>query len=110
MSSEDATDTTDIDPPGFVVPGIRCGLEMALVAALVLYVGLPATNRIYLGAVAVLTLVSVTVVLFWCLNRQMEAWIARARRQGRRKRQASARRRDRAGGRERPPTGSERGE
>lgn len=84
MTTEDVADTTDIDPPGFVLPGIRCALEMVLVGALLLYVGLPATNRLYLGAVVVLTVVSVTVVLFWCLNRQIEAWIARARRQGRR--------------------------
>jgi hypothetical protein len=84
MTIEDVADTTDIDPPGFVLPGIRCALEMVLVGALLLYVGLPTTNRLYLGAVVVLTVVSVTVVLFWCLNRQIEAWIARARRQGRR--------------------------
>lgn len=83
MSSQDDSDTTDIDPPGFILPGIRCALEMLLVGALLLYVGLPATNRVYLGAVVVLTVVSMTVVLFWSLNRQMEAWIARARRQPR---------------------------
>jgi hypothetical protein len=82
MSNEDARDT---DPPGFVVPGVRCGLEMVLVAGLVLYVGLPATNRLYLGVVVVSTAVSVTVVLFWCLNRQIEAWIRYVRRQGRRR-------------------------
>ena len=75
-------DTTEIPPPGFVLPGIRCALEMLLVAGLILFVGLPATNPFYLGAVIVLTVVSMTVVLFWCLNRQMEAWIARARRTG----------------------------
>lgn len=75
-------DTTEIPPPGFVLPGIRCALEMLLVGALVLFVGLPATNPFYLGAVVILTVISMTVVLFWCLNRQMEAWIARARRTG----------------------------
>lgn len=75
---------TEIDPPGFLVPGIRCALEMLVVGGLMLYVGLPATNRIYLGVVVVLTVVSMTVVLFWCLNRQMETWIARARQSGRR--------------------------
>jgi hypothetical protein len=80
MSSDDATET---DPPGFLVPGVRCGLEMVLVAGLLLYVGLPATDRLYLGAVVVLTVVSVTVVLFWCLNRQIEAWIRYATRRGR---------------------------
>ncbi|MEF8783285.1 MAG: hypothetical protein V5A39_09230 [Haloarculaceae archaeon] len=79
MSGENASDTSDTEPPGFIVPGIRCGLEMLLVGALLLYVGLPATNTIYLGMVVVLAVVSMTVVLFWSLNRQMEAWIAWAR-------------------------------
>lgn len=80
MSSDETTDTTEVPPPGFIVPGVRCALEMLLVAAILLYVGLPASNIYYLGAVIVLTVVGMVVVLFWCLNRQMEAWIARARR------------------------------
>jgi hypothetical protein len=75
-----AEDTTSIDPPGFIVPGVRCALEMLLVGGLVLYVGLPATNTVYLGTVVVAAVVSMTVVLFWCLNRQIERWVARARR------------------------------
>jgi len=75
---------TTTDPPGFLGPGIRCAIEMLTVAGIMLLVGLPATNTLYLGLVVALTTVSVTVVLFWCLNRQMEAWIAHARRQGRR--------------------------
>lgn len=72
------------DPPGFLGPGIRCAIEMLAVAGIVLLVGLPAANALYLGLVVALTVVSVTVVLFWCLNRQIEKWIAHARRQGRR--------------------------
>lgn len=75
---------TTTDPPGFLGPGIRCAVEMLTVAGIVLLVGLPASNTIYLGLVVALTVLSVTVVLFWCLNRQIEAWIVHARRQGRR--------------------------
>jgi hypothetical protein len=82
MARRDTTDTTEVPPPGFVVPGVRCALEMLLVGAAVLFVGLPTTNAFYLGTVIVLAVVSMVVVLFWCLNRQMEAWIARARRTG----------------------------
>lgn len=87
MATDQSRDRTNIDPPDFVVPGVRCALEMLLIAGIMLRVGLPATNTIYLGAVVALTVVSVTVVLFWCLNRQMEAWVARARRTGRQSRQ-----------------------
>ncbi|MHB9286633.1 hypothetical protein ACKVMT_06290 [Halobacteriales archaeon Cl-PHB] len=76
------SDTTEVPPPDFIWPGIRCALEMALVGFVILYVGLPATNVYYVGAVVVLALVAMVVVLFWALNRQMEAWIARARRTG----------------------------
>lgn len=74
---------TTTDPPGFVGPGVRCVVEMLSVAGVMLLVGLPASNGVYRGLVVALTVVSVTVVLFWCLNRQIEAWIAHARRQGR---------------------------
>ena len=73
-------DTTEVPPPDFLVPGIRCALEMALVGFVVLYLGLPTGNVYYAGAVVVLAMITMTVVLFWALNRQMEAWIARARR------------------------------
>ena len=76
-------DTTEIPPPDFLVPGIRCALEMVLVGTLVLFVGLPAGNTFYLGLVLVLAFVAMVVILFWALNRQMEAWIARARQSGR---------------------------
>lgn len=82
MARRDASDTTEVPPPDFLVPGVRCALEMLLVGAAVLFVGLPTTNAFYLGAVVVLAVVSMVVVLFWSLNRQMEAWIARARRTG----------------------------
>lgn len=78
----DMTDTTEVPPPDFVVPAVRCALEMVLVAAIILYVGLPTSNAFYLGFVVVLTVVAMVAVLFWSLNRQMEAWIARARRTG----------------------------
>jgi len=74
------TETTEVAPPDFLVPGIRCGLEIALVVLLVLSVGLPTGNPLLLGLVVVSTVVAGTVVLFWALNRQMEIWIARARR------------------------------
>lgn len=79
------SDTTEVPPPDFLVPAVRCALEMLLVGAVILYVGLPATNTFYLGLVVVLAVVTMVTVLFWALNRQMEAWIARARRTGARK-------------------------
>lgn len=75
-------ETTEIPPPGFVIPGIRCALEMVMVGVLVLLIGLPTTNPFYLGWLVVAALISMTVVLFWSLNRQMETWIARARHSG----------------------------
>jgi len=75
-------DTTEVPPPDFVVPGVRCALEMALVGFVILYLGLPTSNAFYAGGVVVLALITMTVVLFWALNRQMEAWISRARRTG----------------------------
>jgi len=78
----DRGQSSGVEPPGFVVAGARCAMEMLLVAAILLVVGLPATNTIYLAVVVALTVVAVTVVLFWCLNRQVDAWIARARRGG----------------------------
>ena len=75
-------DTTEVPPPGFIIPGARCALEMLLVGMLILFVGLPAGNTVYLGLVIVLAFVAMVVILFWALNRQMEAWIARARQTG----------------------------
>lgn len=83
--SDTREETTEVPPPDFLIPGMRCALEMVLVGAIVLLVGLPASNTLYLGAVVVTAIVAMTVVLFWALNRQMELWIARARRTGRTK-------------------------
>ena len=83
MAADSQSNTTEVPPPDFLVPGVRCALEMLLAGALVLIVGLPASNVFYLGAVVVVAVVVMTVVLFWSLNQQMEAWIARARRTGR---------------------------
>jgi len=38
------SDTTEVPPPDFIVPAVRTALEMILVAAVILYVGLPATT------------------------------------------------------------------
>lgn len=64
--------------PGFLIPGIRCAVEMVLAGSLVLLVGLPADNDIYFGAVVTLAVVVMVVVLFWALNRQMARWLERA--------------------------------
>mgnify|MGYP000501254076 CR=1 FL=1 len=80
MASDTQSDTTEVPPPGFILPGIRCALEMLLVGATILIVGLPTSNAFYLGGVVVIAVVVMTVILFWSLNQQMEAWIARARR------------------------------
>ncbi|MEF8786489.1 MAG: hypothetical protein V5A45_11195 [Haloarculaceae archaeon] len=78
----DTTDTTEVPPPDFLGPAVRCALEMLLVAGLILFVGLPTTNAFFLGLIIVLAVVAMVTVLFWSLNQQMEAWIARARRTG----------------------------
>jgi len=81
MAQNDAaTDTTEVPPPGFVLPGVRCALEMVIVGFAVLWVGLPAANPFYTGFVYVVALSAMMVVFFWALNQQMETWIARARR------------------------------
>jgi len=61
--------------PGFLLPGIRCAVEMVLAGSLVLLAGLPADNDIHLGAVITLAVVVMVVVLFWALNRQMARWV-----------------------------------
>lgn len=80
MSSRDelSAEEREVSPPDFLVPGIRCGLEMAMVGMIVALVGLPATNALYLGVVILAVLVSMVVVLFWCLNRHVAEWIRRA--------------------------------
>lgn len=76
------TDTTEVPPPDFLGPAVRCALEMILVGSIILFAGLPTTNAFFLGFVIVLAVVAMMTVLFWSLNQQMEAWIARARRTG----------------------------
>ena len=81
MATRDkAVDTSQVPTPDFLLPGIRCALEMALVGVLVLFLGFPTSSALYAGLVVVLAVVAMVVVLFWSLNRQMEVWIARARR------------------------------
>jgi hypothetical protein len=77
-----ASDTTEVPPPDFLGPAIRCALEMLLVGAIILFVGLPTSNAFFLGLTIVLAVVAMVAILFWSLNQQMEAWIARARRTG----------------------------
>lgn len=65
------------ETPGFLLPGIRCGVEMGLAGSLVLLVGLPTENELYFGVVVMLAVVVMVVVLFWALNRQMARWLGR---------------------------------
>jgi hypothetical protein len=76
------TDTTEVPPPGFLGPAVRCALEMLLVGAIILFAGLPTSNAFFLGLILVVTVIAMVTILFWSLNQQMEAWIARARRTG----------------------------
>lgn len=80
MSSLDElpAEDRDVPSPGFLVPGVRCGLEMAIVGLIVALVGLPASSALHLGVVLLAALVSMVVVLFWCLNRHVAEWIRRA--------------------------------
>ncbi len=66
----------EAEKPDFLLPGVRCAVEMVLAGGLVLLVGLPAENTIYFGAVVTLAVVVMVVVLFWALNRQIEQWFA----------------------------------
>ena len=72
-----AEDTSgdSLPSPGFVLPGIRTALEMALVATVIALVGLPAADPLVLGVVLLTALVGMVVVLFWALNRHMRRWI-----------------------------------
>lgn len=76
------TDTTEVPPPDFLGPAVRCALEMLLVGAIILFAGLPTSNAFFFGFIIVLAVVAMVAILFWSLNQQMEAWIARARRTG----------------------------
>jgi hypothetical protein len=77
--SESGGELSEVPHPPFVLAGIRCALEMVLVASLVLLLGLPAQNAMYLAVVVLLAVVGMVVVLFWCLNQQMDRWIKHAR-------------------------------
>ena len=61
--------------PGFVLPGLRAGVEMALVGIIVALIGLPAREPLVLGVVLLVALLAMTVVLFWAMNRHMRKWI-----------------------------------
>ncbi|WP_424004270.1 hypothetical protein ACOZ4I_06750 [Haloarcula salina] len=68
---------TDSKPPtpGFLLPGLRCGVEMALVGTIILLVGLPAEEPLRLGIVLLAALLAMTVVLFWAMGRHVHRWI-----------------------------------
>lgn len=68
----------DVPAPDYLVPGIRCALEMAVVGLTVALIGLPASDPLHLAVVFLATLVAMVVVLFWCLNRHVAEWIRRA--------------------------------
>lgn len=72
-----AEDTSgdSLPSPGFVLPGIRTAVEMALVATIIALVGLPAGDPLVLGVVLLAALVGMVVVLFWAINRHMRRWI-----------------------------------
>ena len=72
-----AEDTSgdSLPSPGFILPGIRTALEMALVATIIALFGLPTEDPLVLGVVVVTALVGMVVVLFWALNRHMRRWI-----------------------------------
>jgi len=70
-----AGDSDDMPSPGFVLPGIRTAVEMALVATIIGLYGLPTTDPLVLGVVLLTALVGMVVVLFWGLNRHMRRWI-----------------------------------
>ena len=70
MSSQQPS-STGPTRPDFLRAGIRCALEMVPAGGLVLLAELSAKNTVFAGMVYVLTV----VVLFWALNRQVEAWI-----------------------------------
>jgi len=61
--------------PGFVLPGLRCGVEMALVGIIVALVGLPTEDPLVLGLVLLTALLGMTVVLFWAVNRHVRRWV-----------------------------------
>jgi len=72
--SEDATDD-EIPSPGFVLPGLRAGLEMALVGIVIGLAGLPTQDTLVLALVLLSALLGMVVVLFWSMNRHMRRWV-----------------------------------
>ncbi|MBO4246331.1 hypothetical protein IL252_00690 [Halomicrobium sp. IBSBa] len=77
--SESGGELSSVPHPPFLFAGLRCALEMALVASLILLLGLPARNPVALAVVVLLAFAAMVVVLFWCLNQQMDRWIKHAR-------------------------------
>lgn len=67
-----------VPPPDYLVPAIRCGLEMALVGTIVALLGLPAESTLMTGFVLLVALMAMLVVLFYSLNQQVAEWIRRA--------------------------------
>lgn len=61
--------------PGFILPGLRAGVEMALVGIIIALVGLPTEQPLVLGLVVLSALMGMIVVLFWAMNRHMRKWI-----------------------------------
>lgn len=71
--------TRSVPAPGYVVPAIRCTLEMVIVASIIGLLGLPASKPLHLGIVLIAMLMAMVVVLFWSLNHHIAEWIRRAR-------------------------------
>ena len=68
MASEDSPqEPKEVPAPHFLVPGVRTGLEMALVGVIVAMIGLPATDPISYGIVMLTGLIAMVIVLFWAL-------------------------------------------
>lgn len=61
--------------PGFFLPGLRAGVEMALVGIIIAIAGLPTEDPLVLGVVILAALLGMVVVLFWAMNRHMRKWI-----------------------------------
>lgn len=78
MASEDLPADDGVPAPGYLLPAIRCGLEMAIVGLTVGLVGLPGADPLQRGVVLLVAMVAMVVVLFWCLNRHVAEWIRRA--------------------------------
>ena len=71
----ESTSGDSLPSPGFILPGIRTAVEMALVATIIGLFGLPTEDPLVLGVVLLTALVGMIVVLFWALNRHMRRWI-----------------------------------